>query len=119
MSISRRNLLIAGGAYLYAPRLLADPAKSLLSTPPGKSLVAIISEKVSAGRGDVAEARTTAVLPLRITGTVSETSARSEGSLGQMTTTTPVGSGMVKLKCELATGFTALKIWLNLSVHPA
>ena len=38
MSISRRNLLIAGGAYLYAPRLLADPTKSLLSTPPGKSL---------------------------------------------------------------------------------
>jgi len=39
VSISRRNLLIAGGAFLYAPRLLADPAKSsLLGTPPGKSL---------------------------------------------------------------------------------
>src|SRR5579859_7442380 len=38
VSISRRNLLIAGGAFLYAPRLLADPPKSLLSVPPGKSL---------------------------------------------------------------------------------
>ncbi len=62
---------------------------------------------------------TTAVLPLKITGATNETSARSGGSLGQTTTTTPVASGMVKLKCELATGFTALKIWLNLSVQPA
>jgi hypothetical protein len=39
VSISRRNLLIVGGALLYAPRLLAEPAKpSLLSPPPGKSL---------------------------------------------------------------------------------
>ena len=59
------------------------------------------------------------MLPLRITGATSETSASSGGSLGQTTTTTPVGSGEVKLKCELATGFTELKIWLNLSVQPA
>ena len=39
MNLSRRNLLIAGGAFLYAPRLPAEPAKSgLLGTPPGKSL---------------------------------------------------------------------------------
>ena len=39
MSISRRNLLIAGGAFLYTPRLLAEPEKpGQLSTPPGKSL---------------------------------------------------------------------------------
>ena len=88
-------------------------------TPPGRSLVAMISEKVSAGSGCVAEVSTTAVFPLRMTGATSETSASSGGSLGQTTTTTPVGSGMVKLKCELATGFTALKIWLNLSVQPA
>jgi hypothetical protein len=37
--LSRRSLLIAGGAFLYAPRLLAQSAKSsLLGTPPGKSL---------------------------------------------------------------------------------
>jgi len=44
---------------------------------------------------------------------------KQRGSSGQMTTTTPVGSGIVKLKCELATGFTAPKIWPNLSVQPA
>ena len=33
--------------------------------------------------------------------------------------TTPVGSGVVKLKCELATGFTEPNIWLYLSVQPA
>lgn len=39
MSISRRNLLIAGGAFLYTPRLRAEPEKpGQLSTPPGKSL---------------------------------------------------------------------------------
>ena len=39
MNISRRNLLIAGGAFLYTPRLLAEPEKAgQLSTPPGKSL---------------------------------------------------------------------------------
>jgi hypothetical protein len=58
------------------------------------------------GSGLVLDANTIAVFPLRITGAINETSARSAGSSGQMTTTTPVGSGMVKLKCELATGFT-------------
>ena len=39
MSISRRNLLIAGGAFLYTPRLLAESEKpGQLSTPPGTSL---------------------------------------------------------------------------------
>jgi hypothetical protein len=44
VNISRRNLVIGGGAFLCAPRLLADPASTpaaksgLLSTPPGKSL---------------------------------------------------------------------------------
>src|SRR5437870_11821061 len=91
----------------------------ILTTPPGKSLVAMISEKVRAGSGLVAEARMTAQFPLRITGATNETNVSSGGSLGQMTTATPVGSGDVKLKCELATGFTALKIWPNLSVQPA
>ena len=61
------------------------------------------------GSGFVFETRTTAVLPERITGATSDTIATREGSSGQTTTTTPVGSGTVKLKCELATGFTELK----------
>src|SRR2546430_14482496 len=100
----------------------ANPARSparKLITPAGKSLVAMISEKVSAGSGLVGETRTTAQLPLRITGMTSETNPSNDGSSGQITTTTPVGSGMVKLKCELATGFTAPKICVNLSVQPA
>src|SRR5450432_1057872 len=91
----------------------------MLTTPPGRSLVAMISEKVRAGSGLVAEVRTIAVFPLKMTGATNETRGRSGGSLGQTITTTPVGSGEVKLKCELATGFTELKIWLNLSVQPA
>jgi hypothetical protein len=53
VSISRRNLIIGGGAFLCAPRLLADPAStvtpksSLLSTPPGKSLTFDVSRKGS------------------------------------------------------------------------
>jgi hypothetical protein len=44
VSISRRNLIIGGGAFLWTPRLLADPVSAvtakagLLSTPPGKTL---------------------------------------------------------------------------------
>src|SRR6266404_7370706 len=95
-----------------------SPANRLI-TPDGKSLVAIISENVSAGRGFVSEARTIAQFPLRITGITIETNASSGGSSGQITTTTPVGSGVVKLKCDVATGFTAPKTCVNLSVQPA
>src|ERR1035437_2987599 len=62
---------------------------------------------------------TIAALPLKITGAVRETSASSDGSSGARTTTTPVGSGVVKLKCDVATGFTLLKICEYLSVQPA
>src|SRR2546430_15175645 len=95
-----------------------SPARKLI-TPAGKSQVAIISENVSAGSGLVVETSTTAQLPLKITGATSETNPSSDGSSGQMTTTTPVGSDVEKLKCELDTGFTEPKIWLNLSVQPA
>src|SRR6266851_2187075 len=62
-----------------------SPASRLI-TPGGKSLVAIISENVSAGSGLVEETSTTAQLPLKITGITSETNASSGGSSGQMTT---------------------------------
>src|SRR2546423_423138 len=97
---------------------MRSPAR-IFTTPPGRSLVAIISENVNAGSGLRIDASTTAVFPARITGAINETSASSGDSSGQTTTTTPVGSGTVKLKCELATGFTAPKTELNLSVHPA
>src|SRR5947208_9029345 len=95
-----------------------SPASTLM-TPGGRSLVATISANVSAGSGLLVEASTTAQLPLKITGTTSETKPSSAGSSGQRTTTTPVGSGIVKLKWEVATGFTVPKIWVNLSVQPA
>src|SRR4051795_12591373 len=100
---------------MYGASSARSPANMLI-TPPGRSLVATISEKVSAGSGRVVDGRTIAVLPAIITGATNDTIATSDGSSGQMTTTTPVGSGTVKLKCELATGFTALNSWLNLSV---
>src|SRR5690348_15324853 len=95
-----------------------SPARMLI-TPPGKSLVAIISENVSAGRGFVSDTTTTTQLPLKITGITSETNASNGGSSGQTTTATPVGSGVVKLKCDEATGFTAPNTCVNLSVQPA
>jgi hypothetical protein len=65
------------------PRKAASSARSparMFGTPPGKSLVAIISKKISAGSGLVLDASTTAVFPLRITGAINETRARSAGS---------------------------------------
>src|SRR5882724_2923484 len=91
----------------------------MFTTPPGKSLVARISANVAAGSGNFSEAMTTTVLPDKMTGASNETSASNGGESGASTTTTPVGSGVVKLKWELATGFTLLNTWENLSVQPA
>ena len=82
----------------------------MLTTLPGRSLVARISANVAAGSGNFSDEITIAVLPLKITGATSDTSASSGGSSGASTTTTPVGSGVVKLKCDVATGFTLPKI---------
>src|SRR5438876_8405919 len=94
------------------------PVKTL-TTPAGRSLVVRISEKASAGSGYLSEAITTAVLPLKMTAEVSATNGNNGGSSGAITTTTPVGSGVVKLKCEEATGLTLPKICEYLSVQPA
>ncbi|MEJ7672391.1 MAG: hypothetical protein WKF59_06705 [Chitinophagaceae bacterium] len=48
------------------------------------------------------------VLPPAITGAITETRPSKELPCGAMMDTTPVGSGTEKLKCEDATGFTAL-----------
>src|SRR5438876_8978594 len=103
---------------MWAIRSARLPVKRL-TTPPGKSLVARISVKVIAGSGYLSEATTTAVLPLKSTGETREISGSSAGSSGTRTTTTPVGSGTVKLKWDVATGFTLPKIWEYLSVQPA
>src|SRR5581483_12394785 len=81
----------------------------IFTTPPGKSLVAGISANVAAGKGNFSDAMTITALPLKITGATSETSASNDGSSGASTTTTPVGSGVVKLKCDEATGLTLPK----------
>ena len=69
----------------------------------------MISENVSAASALVVDAKTTAQLPLKITGATNETRPSKAGLSGQSATTTPVGSGVVKLKCELATGLTEPK----------
>ena len=44
---------------------------------------------------------------------------RSGGESGAMTPTTPMGSGTVKLKWGVATGFTEPRRAAYLSAHPA
>src|ERR1700744_5220799 len=92
---------------------------SRFTTPPGKSLVAKISAKVAAGNGYFSEGITITVLPLRMTGATRETKASNDGSSGASTTTTPIGSGVVKLKCDDATGFTLPNTCEYFSVQPA
>ena len=49
------------------------------------------------------------VLPPAITGAITDTNPSNESACGAIIETTPVGSGTEKLKCEVATGLTALK----------
>src|SRR6266545_3385852 len=57
--------------------------------------------------------------PAESTGASVRASPSSVGSSGATTPTTPVGSGMVKLKYGPATGFTVPESWASLSVSPA
>src|SRR5207253_5820859 len=97
---------------------LRSPARRL-KTPGGRSLVAMTSEKVSGASALAVEASAMTVLPLAIIGAITDTIPSKAGSSGASATTTPVGSGIVKLKCDVATGFTDPKICENLSVQPA
>ena len=65
------------------------------------------------------EASATTLLPLAMIGATTDTIPSKAGASGASATTTPVGSGIVKLKCDVATGFTDPKICENLSVQPA
>ena len=79
----------------------------MFTTPPGTSEVASTSASETAGSGDASLASTTAVFPPTIAGASRETSPSSDWSLGATMPTTPVGSGIVKLKYGPATGFDA------------
>src|SRR5258705_467188 len=86
---------------------LTFPVK-ILTTPPGKSEEFKTSANVTEHRGFVSEASTMQVLPPVITGATDETNPSNESPCGAMILTTPVGSGTEKLKCDEATGLTAL-----------
>ena len=91
----------------------------MLTTPPGRSEVAIASASSSAASGCDSDATTTAALPPTITGAIRETSPASAGSSGASTATTPVGSGIEKLKYGPETGLEEPITWASLSAQPA
>ena len=69
-------------------------------TPPGTSEVARTSVSVTAGSGRVSDASTTTALPATSGGASRDTRPSSDDVSGATTPTTPVGSGIVKLKYE-------------------
>ena len=79
-------------------------------TPPGKSEELSTSANVTAQSGLEKEGSTIQVSPPAITGAITETIPIREEFCGAIRDTTPVGSGVEKLKCEEATGFTELNI---------
>src|SRR5688572_30083898 len=89
------------------------------TTPPGRSLVARTSLKVTAARAFEVEARAIHVLPPTMVGAIVEIRPIKPDSSGERMETTPVGSSREKLKWELATGFTEEKICWYLSDQPA
>ena len=91
----------------------------MLTTPPGTSEVASASASSIAASGCCSEATTTAALPPTIAGASLETSPSSAGSSGARIPTTPVGSGIVKLKYGPATGFVPPSTCASLSAQPA
>src|SRR4051794_38169549 len=91
----------------------------MLTTPPGTSEVASTSAKVTAGRGRSADAVTTTVFPDTMTGATTLTRPSRLDSWGATTATTPVGSGVDRLKNGPATGLAFPTTWVSLSAHPA
>ena len=96
----------------------ASPVR-MLTTPPGTSEVASTSVNVTAGSGRAYDDTTTQVLPETIAGATTETSPSSEDSCGARTATTPVGSGVDRLKNGPATGLALPTTWVSLSAQPA
>src|SRR5690242_19155078 len=90
----------------------------MLTTPPGRSEVAMHSDSVTAGTGYFSLAITTTVLPVTIAGAMTETRP-SSGPLGATVATTPVGSGVDRLKNGPDTGLPLPSTWTYLSAQPA
>src|SRR5439155_18683945 len=88
-------------------------------TPPGTSLVASTSVSVTAGSGRDSDAMTTTAFPTTTGGASRETRPSSDDVSGATMPTTPVGSGIVKLKYGAATGFDEPSTWAILSAQPA
>src|SRR6478609_6284979 len=96
--------------------------ESRLTTPPGTSEVASTSPSDSAGSGARSAAATTTVLPVAIAGATTDTRPSSEKpypACGASTPTTPVGSGVDRLKNGPATGLAPPATCATLSVQPA
>src|SRR5215831_26159 len=83
------------------------------------SEVASTSANAIDGSGRFSLASTTAVLPVTMTGARTLTSPSKLDCGGATTTTTPVGSGTLKLKYGPATGFAAPATCATLSLQPA
>ena len=92
----------------------------MLTTPPGTSDVARTSLSVTAGSGRVSEVRTHDRVPRdERRREPADTSPSSDDVSGATMPTTPVGSGIVKLKYGAATGFDEPSTWAILSAQPA
>src|SRR4029078_12115434 len=92
---------------------------STFTTPPGTSEVASTSANVTAGRGRSGDALPPTVLPVTITGATTLTRPSRLDSAGDTTATTPVGSGVERLKNGPATGLALPTTWVSLSYHTA
>src|SRR4051794_41520108 len=102
----------------HGPTVAAEPVR-MLTTPPGTSEVARTSANVTAGSGRSYDDTTTTVLPVTIAGATTLTRPSSEDSCGASTATTPVGSGVERLKNGPPTGLALPITWVTLSAHPA
>ena len=86
-----RCVAIAGTSSLFFP-------ERMFTTPDGTSLVPTTSPKRSTGIGVFSGPIATTVFPETMAAATRDTSGRSDGASGQITPTTPVGSGVEKLK---------------------
>ena len=89
------------------------------STPAGKSDDVVISPEQRGRRRPSWLAIATTALPAAMGASTASTKPTSESSWAQTTPTTPLGTGIEKLKNGPATGLVPPRTWAILSVHPA
>src|SRR5665213_57157 len=92
---------------------------TILSTPAGKSDDDVISPNNTPGVGRRSLARATTVLPTHSGAKTASTNPSRDESCAHTTPTTPLGTGIEKLKNGPATGLVAPSTWAILSVQPA